>query len=298
MKKIRLSFPELKKSALVGLMLIGVSFSTMAAEVAPGDYEMYPTGATIGVVYYQHATTDSLYVDGHKASSDFKLTSDIGILRLLHVVELTDRLTVDPQFLLPFGRVSGNADASALDDTNGLGDLILAPAFKYRLNDARDVIGFTPYLYVPTGTYDKDDALNLGENRWKLDLQAGYVKHFGEKWALDVVGDAIWYGDNDDLGGASARREQDVSYSAQVMGRYMPNATTTFAIGFGHNWGGENKIDGVRQHDEMKTTNFRLTATRFFTPTDQLQIQMGRDLSVENGPREDFRVNLRYAHVF
>lgn len=274
------------------------ALSAQAVEVAPGDYEQYPVGATIGVVYYQHASTDALYVDGHKASSDFNLTSDIGILRLLHVYELSDRLTVDPQFLLPFGRVSGSADASTLGDASGVGDLILATAFKYRLNDARDVIAFTPFLYVPTGSYDKDDPINLGENRWKLDLQAAYVKHFGEKWALDLIGDAIWYGDNDDYGPASVRREQDVSYSAQVIGRYMPTATTTYAIGFGHNRGGENEIAGVRPGDETDTTNFRLTATTFVTAKDQLQVQLGKDLSVENGPREDFRVNLRYAHIF
>lgn len=274
------------------------ALSAQAVEVAPGDYEQYPVGATIGVVYYQHASTDALYVDGHKASSDFNLTSDIGILRLLHVYELSDRLTVDPQFLLPFGRVSGSADASALGDASGVGDLILATAFKYRLNDARDVVAFTPFLYVPTGSYDKDDPINLGENRWKLDLQAAYVKHFGEKWALDLIGDAIWYGDNDDYGPASVRREQDVSYSAQVIGRYMPTATTTYAIGFGHNRGGENEIAGVRPGDETDTTNFRLTATTFVTAKDQLQVQLGKDLSVENGPREDFRVNLRYAHIF
>lgn len=82
------------------------------------------------------------------------------------------------------------------------------------------------------------------------------------------------------------------------MGRYMPSASTSLAIGFGHNWGGENKVAGIRQDDEMETTNFRLTAATFFTPKDQLQLQLGRDIAVENGAREDFRVNLRYLHVF
>jgi hypothetical protein len=274
------------------------SLCAQAVEVAPGDYEQYPVGATIGVVYYQHATTDKLYADDKKVGSDFRLTSDIGILRLLHVYELTDRLTIDPQFLLPFGKLSTDGDASALGSAHGFGDLILAPALKYRLNEARDVIAFTPYLYVPTGDYDKDDPLNLGENRWKVDLQAAYVKHFGEKWAMDVVADAIWYGDNDDYSASSLRREQDLSYSAQLMGRYIINPGTNIAIGVGHNWGGENKIDGVRQDDEMDTTYLRLTATTFVTPQDQFQVQLGQDLSVEQGPREDFRVNLRYAHIF
>lgn len=269
-----------------------------AVEVTPGDYEQYPIGATIGAIYYQHASTDALYSSGHKASDNFNLTSDVSILRLLHVVALTDTLTIDPQFLLPFGHIKGSGDASALGSTSGTGDLILTFPLKWRLNDARDTLSVGPYVYVPTGSYDKHDALNLGENRWKFDLQGAYIKHFTEKWAMDLVADTIWYGDNKDYGATSARQEQDVSYAAQIMGRYMPDATTTFGLGFGRTWGGETQVAGINQDDRLGTTNVRLTATKFVTAKDQLQMQLGRDLSVENGTREDFRMNLRYAHIF
>ncbi|MCX2887745.1 MULTISPECIES: transporter [Pseudomonas] len=269
-----------------------------AVEVTPGDYEQYPVGATIGAIYYQHSSTDALYSRGHKSSDDFNLTSDVGILRLLHVYALSDTLTIDPQFLLPFGHVKGGGDAAVLGSTSGVGDLILTAPLKWRLNDARDTLSIGPYVYVPTGSYDKNDAINLGENRWKFDLQGAYVKHFTEKWAMDLVADAIWYGDNTDYGKGSSRLEQDVSYAAQIMGRYMPDATTTFGLGFGHSWGGETHVADVAQDDRLGTTNVRLTATKFVTPKDQLQLQLGRDLSVENGAREDFRMNLRYAHIF
>ncbi|WP_044422988.1 transporter [Pseudomonas syringae group genomosp. 3] len=274
------------------------SLTAQAVEVAPGDYDQFPTNATIGLLYYQHARTGKLYANGHKASSDFDVRSDVSLLRLLHVYALTDRLTVDPQFLLPIGRVAGHGAAASLGDSDGIGDLILAPAFKYRLNDDRDILAFTPYLYVPTGDYDKRNGLNLGEHRWKLDLQSAYVKRFSEQWAVDVVGDAIWYGDNNDYGADSVRREQQASYSAQLMARYMPTSLTTFGVGVGHNWGGETAVDGVHQDDDIRTTYLRVSATTFVSPRDQLQLQLGRDVAVENGPREDLRVNLRYAHVF
>lgn len=269
-----------------------------AVEVAPGDYEQYPVGATIGALYYQHSTTGSAYANGHKVSSDFNLKSDVGILRLLHVYALSDTLTIDPQFLLPFGHVSSGGDASALGSTRGIGDLILTAPLKLRLNEARDTLSIAPYVFVPTGTYDKDDPLNIGENRWKFELQGAYVKHFTEKWAMDLVGGATWYGDNDDYTSAGNRMEQDVSYAAQLMGRYMPDPTTTFGIGFGHTWGGETNVEKVNQDNEAGTTNFRLTATKFVTAQDQIQLQLGKDLTVDNGPKEDFRMNLRYARVF
>ena len=251
-----------------------------ALEVAPGDYEQLPAGTNLGVLYYQHATTDRLYAKGH------------------HVLGLSDTVTLDPQVLLPFGHLDTSGDVATLGSTNGTGDLIFAAPLRWRLNPARDILAITPYLYAPTGSYDRDDALNLGENRWKLDLQAAYVKHFNDKWAMDLVADAIWYGDNDDYGSSGVRREQDTSYAVQLMGRYQFDARTSFGLGVGHNWGGENRIAGVAQDDRTKTTNFRVTATTFLTATDQVQLQLGRDLAVDNGFREDFRMNLRYVHVF
>ncbi len=78
----------------------------------------------------------------------------------------------------------------------------------------------------------------------------------------------------------------------------MPDATTAFGVGFGRTWGGETNVEHVNQDNELGTTNFRLTATKFVTPQDQIQLQLGKDLSVDNGAREDFRMNLRYARVF
>lgn len=288
----------MRKSRYLPLAALLPALHVQAVEVTPGDYEQYPAGATIGVVYYQHSSTDALYAQGRESSADYNLTSDVGILRLLHVYQLSERVTIDPQFLLPFGHVSSGADASALGSTSGVGDLILTAPIKYRLNDARDTLSATAYLYVPTGSYDHNDSINLGENRWKVDVQAAYIKHFNENWAIDLVGDAIWYGDNDDYGAASARLEQDVSYAVQLMGRYMPDPGTSFGLGFGHSWGGETQVAGVAQDNRQRTTNVRLTATKFVTPKDQLQLQLGRDLSVDNGSRENFRMNLRYARVF
>lgn len=279
----------------LALLLAGQAY---AIEVTPGDYEQLPAGTNLGLLYYQHATTDRLYAGGHKAVSNFQVRSDIGILRLIHVFGLSDTLTVDPQVLLPFGRVKGSGNASTLGSANGTGDLIFAAPLRWRLNAARDIFAITPYLYAPTGSYDRDDALNLGENRWKLDLQTAYVKHFNDKWAMDLVADAIWYGANDDYGAGSVRREQRVGYETQVMGRYQLTAATSLGVGLGRSWGGENRIDGIEQDDRAERTNLRLTAATFFTPKDQLQVQLGRDLAVENGTREDLRVNLRLLHLF
>lgn len=217
---------------------------------------------------------------------------------MIHVFELSDRVTIEPQFLLPFGRVEGKDNASGLGSTSGIGDLILTAPVRYRLNDAKDVLAGTLYINAPTGDYDNDKALNLGSNRWKFDLQGAYVKHFTPNWALDLVGDVVFYTNNDNYGTNSDTLKQDTSFETQVMGRYMPNATTSLGLGIGHNWGGETKINNVSQDNSTETTNIRFAISKFMTPKDQFVVQLGRDLSVENGLKEDFRLNLRYLRIF
>ncbi|AXF25777.1 transporter [Burkholderia pyrrocinia] len=282
----------------IGMSLMVVaSHYAGAVEVDPGDYEQYPAGATIGVLYYNYSATNAYYANGNR-TSNFDLQSNIGIARLLHVFQLTDRLTIDPQVLLPFGHVSTFGNASALGSTTGVGDVILTAPLKFRLNDAKDVAAATVYLYAPTGSYNQNQSLNLGAHRWSLDFQAAYIKHFSPQWAVDLVGDAIWYGNNTSYGANGTTRHQRMSYSAQAMVRYMPDPGTSLGIGITQLWGGATSVDGVANNDALRTTRMRITAAKFVTKTDQVQIQLGTDLSVHNGPKNSVLVGLRYAHIF
>ncbi|MBW0448300.1 transporter [bacterium M00.F.Ca.ET.228.01.1.1] len=284
-------------SVMCASILLVASHYAGAVEVDPGDYEQYPAGATIGVLYYNYSATNAYYSNGNK-TSDFDLQSNIGTARLLHVFKLTDRLTIDPQFLLPFGHISGFGNASALGSTTGVGDLILTAPLKLRLNDAKDIAAATVYLYVPTGSYNQNRALNFGANRWSMDFQAAYIKHFSPHWALDLVGDAIWYGNNTSYGASGVTQHQRMSYSAQAMVRYMPDPGTSIGLGLTQLWGGQTSVDGVGNNDALRTTRMRLTASKFVTRADQVQIQLGTDLSVKNGPKDSVLVGLRYAHIF
>lgn len=284
--------------AVCASVALAASTCAIATEVDPGDYEMFPVGATIGLLYYNYTTTNAYYASGNKALSNFDVQSHVGIARLLHVVRLTDDLTIDPQFLLPFGHISTFGNASALGSTNGVGDLILTAPLKLRLNRANDVLGGTVFITAPTGSYDRNRALNLGGNRWSLDAQAAYIKHITPQWAVDFVGDVIWYGDNTAYGASGATLHQRTSYSAQAMVRYMPDPGTSIGLGITQLWGGETSVDGISNNDAQRTTRLRLTAAKFVTKTDQVQIQAGTDLSVRNGTRNSLLLGARYAHIF
>lgn len=208
-------------------------------------------------------------------------------------------LTVGPQILVPFGGLDAGRDTSALGKTSGVGDVILA-APVWLINDAasRTYLGIAPYLYLPTGSYSADRALNLGENRWKFDLQVGFVKGLTDKWYVDLTGDVMFHGKNDDFGASGATLKQKALYQGQAYLRYQFTPGANAFVGLLQTWGGETRVNGVDSNDEAQQRKISVGGSYFIRPTTQLLVAFGRDLKVENGFKERARINVRLLQVF
>jgi len=287
---------QLFSIALVASITSHVEFAA-AVDVDAGDYTALPAGTNLAMAYYQDATRDALYSSGDKQPIDAGLDSRVGILRGVHFTEIGGYI-VDPQFLLPFGELEAKDDLSALGDAKGFGDLILA-ATVWLVNqpESSTYFGITPFVYVPTGDYKHDDALNLGENRWKFVLQGGYITGLSDKWTLDLIGDVTLYGENDEFGASKATMKQDPSVQLQGFLRYQLAANWDLRGGLSHTFGGETKVGGVNQDDQIKTSKFTLGTSWFVAPTLQFSVNYGRDIEVENGFEEQHRLNLRVLKI-
>lgn len=284
--------------------VIGALFSILASvpasaiDVDAGDYTALPAGTNLGLVYYQYAERDTLYSRGSKVPVNAGLDSQIGILRGVHFTKLGDYI-VDPQFLLPFGQLKANNDTRFLGETQGVGDLILA-ATVWLVNkpEANTYFGITPFLTLPTGQYDRNKALNLGENRTKFTLQAGYITGLSKNVSLDLIGDVTLHGRNNDFGPTSAVLKQDPTYQAQMYLRYHLTPTFDLRAGISRTVNGETSINGIDQADKGGTTKANIGASYFLRSTTQLLATYGRDLSVREGFKESNRFNVRLLQVF
>lgn len=289
------------QSGLKGLLLsaaVSTALPAHALDVDAGDYTALPEGTRLLALYGQYAERDSLYINNDKLAGDYGLDSQVGILRGVYYTKLGDYI-VDPQFLLPFGKLEAEGDLSALGEASGVGDLIVA-ATVWLVNNPqeKEYFGVTPFLFLPTGSYDKGDTLNLGENRYKLTLQAGYIKGLTEKTTLDLIGDVTFYGDNDDFTAAKLTLEQDASYQLQAYLRYNVTPTFDLRAGVSKSWIGETSVEGVDSGDDAEVSKYQVGFGWFFTPTTQLLATYGSDLSVDNGFKEDARLNLRLLTLF
>ncbi|MBJ7220807.1 MULTISPECIES: transporter [unclassified Brenneria] len=287
------------KLAALGLLMAALApLSAQAIDVDAADFVPAPAGTTAGLLYLQHAERDRFYAQGRETLRDPRLVSNVGIARLIHYTDVGG-LTVAPQILVPFGRLAASRDTSALGDTRGVGDVIVtAPTWLVNDPQSRTYFALAPYLYLPVGSYDKNRSLNMGENRWKFNLQAGLVKGFTDNWFIDITADAMFHGRNDDYGASGATLKQDPLYQGQAYLRYQFTPTANAFVGLSQNWGGKTRVNGVTNDDAAEQRKFSVGGSYFVTPKTQLLVAAGRDIKVENGFKEDARINFRVMQVF
>lgn len=269
-----------------------------ALDVDPGDYTPMPEGTKLGLLYLQHAERDEFYLDGNKLSDKYKLDSDVAILRGVRYQDIGGYLT-NIQLLLPFANLSAGDDIDALGSESGMGDPILANAIWINKEPSLNrALGITQYLFLPLGEYDKDNPMNIGENRWKYVLQGGYMHGLSNDIVIDLVADVTFFGDNDDYTPADLTLEQDPQYQMQGFIRYKTGDKSAIHVGYSRLWGGEAEVDGVRLGDESNQEKMLAGGSYFVSPRTQLLATFGRDISVESGFKEESRLNLRLLHVF
>lgn len=283
---------------LFGMLCVVDANTVYAIDWDAGDW--FPTcpGIDNGLIYYQHVTRKKLYTNGKKTLGNADLTSDVTMFRYVHPIHIGD-LVVSPNFVLPVGRLDPGGDLAALGKASGIGDLLLAfPAWVVNKPENRFHLVPTAYLILPTGSYDKNRPLNLGENRYKIDFQLGFSYGLGKHFTLELAPDVMWFTKNSNANAANATIRQKPLY--QFMGyldwHYSP--TTMFALGLSWTSGGETSINGVSQHDKTGTSKWILTAATFISKHTHLMFSVGRDISVENGLMEDFRFNFRLMRCF
>lgn len=291
-----------KAGAAFALIIAGgaTASGAFAAEADPGDYVAAPPGTDLGLLYYQHSSADT-YRDehGNKVAGHSRFRSDIGIFRYVHFAELWG-YTIDPQVVVPFGRIDDARLAGAsIRGNSGVGD----PQFTATLWLVSDPaqkrwFGISPFVVVPLGTYDKHEVFNLGENRWKGILQAGYVQGLGEHFSWDWIGDVTWYGRNNEGGDGSQTLKQQQSYQMINWLSYHIDGRSRVSAGYSTVHGGKQELDGVDTGSRTRVDQWRALYATQVGAASQFQVALAKDLNVRGGFERDYQLNFRIAHSF
>ncbi len=188
----------------------------------------------------------------------------------------------------PGGSLAGN------DRASGIGDTAAALAYwPYVNSQERRYLTLSGFLVAPTGKYDSNKLINLGQNRYSAALQMAYQAPLTDQLDLMVSADTQWFGENDDYRLTHQKFEQDLLYSAQLSLMYNINSTWMAALSLYHNQGGEGQLNGVDQNDKIDRKRYQLALSKVM-PTGKWIFQYGKDANTENGFIEERKAFLRY----
>lgn len=285
-------------SSCASALFISGPLSAQELAVDPGDVVAQPIGTSVAVLYYQNASSDKLYSAGDFIDNA-DLETNIGLLRLGRYVEVGS-FTVLPQIVLPYGRLGlgqSQGNQPPVSDT-GFGDPIIgATTWVVSDPESKTWFGLPFYLFLPAGDYESDRGpFNIGENRWKAVLQAGYAKGLFDRFLVELIGEYAVFGKNDDYYGMTMKQDETISFSGNFT--YQLTAKTTMSMSYYHTFEGETQVEGIDQSDRKNNSRWLASVASWIAPRVNIQLQYGQDIHVENGLKESDRFNIRLAKLF
>lgn len=264
-----------------------------------GDFVPTAVGQDLMALYLIKSESSKVYKSDKIINKRASLDAQTTIFRAGHTVSLGADMIAIPQFFITYQSLS--AAHAGLNDTSGSSDPAVGmPFWPYINRAAREYVMVAPYIYLPLGEYDRHHNLNTGENRWKAALQLAYQRGLTDRVDLEISAETNMYGANDDYGLYKGRRQQRPWYEIRGGMNYQFSDGAGSKIGLGGylDYGGETKVDGVLQGDEIKTRGVYLEVSTMVSSHDQFLIAAYRDLEVESGFKMQHQLRVRFLHFF
>lgn|GEM_PF-368895 len=298
---------RMNKLLIAALLTICLATPNMSWAANARDYIPLPSGTFLFCTYFKHITANTFFANGKKTSDDYNFNENLGILRPVYYTTIGKALygdgglTIDPQALIPFGEfhLDGAAVLDKQFSASGIADPTVFATFWF-VNSPKDKfwIGFSPYITMPLGQYDKNrGALNLGTNRWTIRPELGIVKGFGDKTYLDVIFNGEFYTDNKDFEG-NKKLAQDPVLGLETHLSYDISKSWYASLDYFYNHGGETKINGVKTaNSEIDSHGLGLSLFWMIGSNNQLMIEYRDDFAIKNGPGTN-TFGARWAYFF
>ncbi|MFU8857003.1 MAG: transporter [Deferrisomatales bacterium] len=275
----------------LGLALaLGWAGSARAILVDPYDNVLAPDGF-YGLAYFNYYTADEFTGPGGSKAASIDLTATVGVLRPLAYFHLGP-VPMAFQVIVPFGKVE--EDKVFKEDSSGLGDIVFGPGiFLYANESSATYVSYWFYVFTPTGEWDKNQAINLGQNHWYFEHQLAFHQMLGK-----VVFDA-------NLNYYHHTEEPDNDF--KLPPRFEAEASLAYQLTdqliLGVNGGGYWDLDEAEQNGssvsdtKAKRVQFGPLLGYQFTERFGANFRWTRDISAANDTKGD-DVWLRVAYAF
>lgn len=266
-----------------------------AQELTPRAYWPAPVGTELVIASYHYQGGDvitdaSLPVEGAESYSH---TIALGYQRTINLLGRTANV----QVVLPFTTGSTRAEVDGLAarrDVVGQGDisatlavnLFGAPSFSveefqaFRRNPSA-LIAADIKVVAPTGHYDEDRLINIGNNRWATRLKLGYIQPLHNSWILEASAGTWFYGENDQFLGGTRKQDSVSAVNMSLIHRIRPGFWVS--LDGTHYIDGQTEVDGVPNLDYQRNSRVGVTLAYPYSSRHLLKFNFSTDVRTEVG---------------
>lgn len=281
------------KRLIMGLCLgLILQWSSTAGAVLIDPYDNFlAADGVYGLLYGNYYQADELTGSNGDKLADIDLTAKVSLLRGIGYFH-AGKVPLALQVIIPFGEVK---ESKLLNEkSSGLGDIIFGPGvFLYADQDHHTYLSYWFYAFAPTGKWNPNQAINLGQNHWYFQHQLAVSKMIGR-----VIGDL-------NLNYYHHSEESDNDYQAPP--RFEVEASLAYQVNdsliVGLNGGGywdrdDGEVAGISVADtKMKRVQLGPSLAYNFTEKFGMNLRWTRDISSANDTKGD-DVWLRLAYSF
>jgi hypothetical protein len=216
---------------------------------------------------------------------------------------------------MPLGNVSYSTSLGTIDvDTDiAQGDLFVGGVFGLVGTPSLSLMEYVQHkpgfqasvagrLFLPTGDYDPDRAVSLGQNRWTLEASVPFSYVLGdtmldpELTTFEIRPVVLIFGDNDDPFGPATVMSQEPIFGVEGhITRNFGNSVWAAVDGY-YETGGETSFNGVARGDGLETLAVGATLGLVFSPSFAMRLSY-RELVYSNIPDSSGRT-LEIASAF
>lgn len=264
------AYLRIARGPCAALLLIALLLQpAQAQELEPRSYSNTPVGLNFliaGHIYSEGA----IAFDPSTPIADARFHSNTDVLAYAHSLDAWGN-SAKFDLILPYASFSGHAMVGGTKREramSGPGD----PRFRFSVNfhgapalSLQEFAGYRQDLIVgaslqvtaPTGDYDNNKLLNLGNNRWSFKPELGISKAWGQ-WTLEVAPSVTFYTDNTDFN-KGGRFEQAPLYALQGHLIYGFASGVWLAIDSLYFSGARTTINGREGNNLQRNTRAGLT---------------------------------------
>ena len=290
----RINSNILSRLGLVALAAAGFAPAAIAQGDGPRAYFPVPKSLKMLTGY-------GIFLKGNQSADPSTVYKNADLNVNLGVLQYTQPFVASGKFgamfaVVPYGDVSGTVklkigNKTVSGSSAGLGDIIVGGIYtlvgpppmdlpEYATYKPEYGVGLLLKLYTPTGEYSGDKAINVGANRFALQVGLPSGKYIGQSFldpklmTIEVTPSVTFFTKNDNPYNAGSSQQDPLFHIEGHVTQNLNKAAWLSLDGL-YTWGGRTKTDGVETGSSQNSFGLGATAGLALSKATSIKISYG-----------------------